>query len=78
MKKKLLSINIYRCKNKTTVSWWRQDKNKVGRCFERTIQIRTESTYDRLFRLLPPENASCSFVHPRPDDLSISWLLKEK
>jgi hypothetical protein len=78
MKKQLFSIDISHYKGKTLVTWWRGDNADGDNCFQHIIPVKTESTYDRLFRLLPPENAGTCFVHPRSNDLSISWLLGEK
>jgi hypothetical protein len=77
MTKKLFSIDISHREGKTIVSWWRHDKKESSGCFERMLEVKTEATYGRLYSHLPPDNISCTFIHPEPDSLSISWLLKE-
>lgn len=78
MKKQLFSIDISHYKGKTLVTWWRGDNALEDKCFRRSIPVKTESTYNRLFNLLPPENAGTCSVHPQSDSLSVSWLLREK
>jgi hypothetical protein len=78
MKKKLFSIDIAHSNNNNTyINWWRRDDKYEFGCYERTIQVKTDATYKRLHRLLPPENATCLNVHPHSDRLAISWLIKE-
>jgi hypothetical protein len=73
MKKKLFSIDITCRRGKTFVSWWRWNNDTEHGCFEKEIQVKTEATYDRLFRILPENKVA--FIHPEPDQLSVSISL---
>jgi hypothetical protein len=74
MKNKLFGIDVQKHANSdmAVVFWRLKDKG----CTRKEITVRTKSTLNRLFNLLPPPNASI-FVYPYRDHLSIDFLLQE-
>jgi hypothetical protein len=77
MKNKLFGIDIRKYRgDETEVIFWRDDNQNPGECTRVCIPVHTESTYNRLWRQLPPANTSYVAIHPRPHYLSINYLLK--
>jgi hypothetical protein len=72
MDRKLFGIDVSRNGKRTMVRFWRHHGKR--QCFYRDIPVLTDSTYDRLFNILPTEN-SRHFVHAEPSGLEISYLI---
>jgi hypothetical protein len=77
MKNKLFGIDIMCFLGKTTVDFWRRDKECDTGVRVHSYKIKNLADYDRLNCVLPPQNVSFVYIHPQPDSLSISWSLKE-
>jgi hypothetical protein len=77
MKNKLFGVDIRKWKGDSTdVTFWRHDSTSASGGSCREIPIRTMSTYNRLWRLLPGN--SYVTIHAKEYVLTISMLLEDK
>jgi hypothetical protein len=76
MKNKLFGIDVqmHKGNNNTEVVFWRRDPAKKSGCTRKTIPVKTDSTLDRLYALLPTIQKSIT-VWPSSDYLSIDYSL---